>query len=332
MKFPCTCIHTEFIISSQHTPHTRTSLPTTLRPWFAFLHHSRGRGEYLQHGVEVEITENALQHGGRHHIEVRALRRFEIVGSTWLCDHYTMANIKWMPPSSRTEAGAWPDEAQAAVGEGGVHGEGGLPEVLELAAALEPLVEQWQALVVAGGWERYSGQLARSLQDIGEMPPALDAAGAVQRALWVGSLINPLPGLGVAPEIRPLLVSTTDDRTLLLYATQGIQQSIHFLSPSPAAVWLARSINAIASLLGRATPAQAEQGGQAPMVPRWISLAVCVGKIGLVMVFVLLSQRGAGGGGGGAAGGGGAGPWPWQSPAASNADATAMRPVVTDEL
>jgi Lon protease-like protein len=43
---------------------------------------------------------------------------------------------------------------------------------LELAAALEPLVEEWKQLVATGRWERFRGQLGRSLADLGAKKPA----------------------------------------------------------------------------------------------------------------------------------------------------------------
>ena len=46
--------------------------------------------------------------------------------------------------------------------------------LVEAARALEPLVDEWQTLVQAGRWERFPGQLARVLSDLGALPPADD--------------------------------------------------------------------------------------------------------------------------------------------------------------
>eukprot|EP00966_Prymnesium_polylepis_P257503 5948617-Prymnesium_polylepis.2 len=54
------------------------------------------------------------------------------------------------------------------------------------------------------------------------------------RALWVAGLINPLPALGVALEVRPaaLMASTTDER--LEVVEMGLRDSIKRLqSPGP---------------------------------------------------------------------------------------------------
>ena len=43
--------------------------------------------------------------------------------------------------------------------------------------------------------------LDNALADMGPMPPAEQPSA---RALWVAGLINPLPSLGVAIEVRPM--------------------------------------------------------------------------------------------------------------------------------
>lgn len=114
-------------------------------------------------------------------------------------------------------------------------------QVLKMARELESLVEEWKSLVISEGWQRYHGQLAQTLSTIGEMPAADDVAGAVDRALWVGALINPLPGMGVAPEIRPALLenAASEDYLLILRtATHGIRQSIEYLTPNAVILWV----------------------------------------------------------------------------------------------
>ena len=61
---------------------------------------------------------------------------------------------------------------------------------------------------------------------IGPMLPAEEAA---RRAIWVASLINPIPALGVAYEIRPALLMARDTRGMLKVATDGITLSIENL-------------------------------------------------------------------------------------------------------
>ena len=84
-------------------------------------------------------------------------------GDTWLLDDYAVANVEWQPCNRADSSGA-----QAV--------EDGLDQsrLVEAARALEPLVHEWQTLVQAGRWERFPGQLARVLSELGAMPPADD--------------------------------------------------------------------------------------------------------------------------------------------------------------
>ena len=57
----------------------------------------------------------------------------------------------------------------------------------------------WGTFVRMGGQERFPGQLDQILRDLGPCPPASQPDAA---CLWLAALLNPLPALGVAPEIR----------------------------------------------------------------------------------------------------------------------------------
>ena len=96
----------------------------------------------------------------------------------------------------------------------------------KMAEDLEPLVDEWYGLVRLGEWERIPGQLELIKSHIGEMPPRHEPA---RRATWVASLINPIPALGVAYEIRPALLMARDTLTMLTVATEGIRLSIERL-------------------------------------------------------------------------------------------------------
>jgi hypothetical protein len=47
--------------------------------------------------------------------------------------------------------------------------------------------------------------------------------------VWVGALINPLPGLGVAWEIRPAMLAATSAQERMEVAMAGIEASIENL-------------------------------------------------------------------------------------------------------
>merc|ERR1711879_609398 len=90
---------------------------------------------------------------------------------------------------------------------------------------LEPLIEKWLDLVRAGH-ERQPNQMDLILDHLGPLPPLNKAT---QRALWVAALINPLPALGVAFEIRPAMLSATSAKKRLEIAIKGIRDSIAHL-------------------------------------------------------------------------------------------------------
>lgn len=197
-----------------------------------------------RHGVEVEIVESQLRPGGRIHILVRAKRRFVMTGDERGLDGYTVVNVQWLDlPTTSSEAEEQDRDQTTASSE--------MDErMLQLAEELLPLVEQWKSLVASGRWQRYGGQLATLLQELGPIPDANDVAGAVDRALWVGSLINPLPGLGVAHEIRPalLLYSHQDPAKCLETAANAIRSSIDYMTPNPLVLWVQYHIQ---KLMGR---------------------------------------------------------------------------------
>jgi hypothetical protein len=105
------------------------------------------------------------------------------------------------------------------------------PMAFQLSRALEATVEEWLQSVRSHQLERQPNQLDEVLADLGEMPPAVMAC---ERALWVAALINPLPGLGVAMEVRPAMlqscVATGPEgacaSALCGIATRGIQTSL----------------------------------------------------------------------------------------------------------
>ena len=109
-------------------------------------------------------------------------------------------------------------------GEGGVDRDGrsAAEECEMLSEALAPLVEEWKTLVRDGGFERRRSARTHREPHRSHAP----AEEAARRAIWVASLINPIPALGVAYEIRPALLMARDTRGMLKVATDGITLSI----------------------------------------------------------------------------------------------------------
>lgn len=77
--------------------------------------------------------------------------------------------------------------------------EGAPSAAIAVSEALGPLVSEWIELVRSTQREREDGQLDQILLDLGGMP---DAENVDDRAFWTVALINPIPAMGVAREVR----------------------------------------------------------------------------------------------------------------------------------
>ncbi|KAJ1462062.1 hypothetical protein M885DRAFT_506140 [Pelagophyceae sp. CCMP2097] len=95
------------------------------------------------------------------------------------------------------------------------------------ATVLAAMVDTWERLVVEGGHERVPNHIELVRGHLGKFPKR-----ASDRAFWVGALINPLPGLGVALEIRPALLYAQTARERVAIAVEGVRGSIAHLSGS----------------------------------------------------------------------------------------------------
>jgi hypothetical protein len=105
----------------------------------------------------------------------------------------------------------------------------GLARAMSKARVLPDLIEEWVTL--ARTKERFPGQIDTLLQEIGPVPPPPEEP--TNLSLYVGALINPLPAMGVALEVRPslLLANTPEERVDI--AVEGIQKSIRHMQGEP---------------------------------------------------------------------------------------------------
>ena len=106
-----------------------------------------------------------------------------------------------------------------------------------MAAFAESLAQQleiWKRLVREGGLQQYPRHLDDVLEDLGPMPSYEQPS---RLALWAAALVNPLPGLGVAPEIRPLLMRCNSARQRLKVAKAGVDASIRSLEALKNSWW-----------------------------------------------------------------------------------------------
>ncbi|CAE7940626.1 unnamed protein product [Symbiodinium sp. KB8] len=134
--------------------------------------------------------------------ELKALRHFKVLGPAEHDGDITRAKVEWVNDETSEED-------------------------VKLAETLVPLVDEWTATLMEMGKERYDGQLADILKDLGDMP---EAKAPGQLAIWVAALVNPIPALGVAYEIRPAVLSASSVRERLEVAIEGIRGSIDHIS------------------------------------------------------------------------------------------------------
>jgi hypothetical protein len=85
----------------------------------------------------------------------------------------------------------------------------------------QSLVETW--IQLARQNEHFSGQIDQLLIDIGPIPHYTQPT---ECSFWIGALINPLPGMGVALEIRPLLLMSNNSYERINIAVSSIYASI----------------------------------------------------------------------------------------------------------
>lgn len=171
----------------------------------------------LDCGVEVRVLNRSEVGDGRLRLEVAAGRCFNIPGSIQHQD--AREDEGFISPDTRPRLIAsveWEDEDMEDPSESD----------LKASTSLENLVNEWMRLVRAGH-ERQPGQMDKVLQDLGAMPPAREVTN---RALWVCALINPLPSLGVAFEVRPKALQARSPKARLEVATEGITRSIAHLN------------------------------------------------------------------------------------------------------
>jgi len=155
------------------------------------------QGSPLKHGVVAKITQLAPGE-----FELRGQQHIEVVGPAETVDGLTLAKVE--PVKFDNE------EVDVIV-----------------AKTLVSLVEEWQKCLQRAGAERFEGQLRSILDDLGPMPSPEDAG---ELALWAAALVNPLPALGVAYEIRPSVLSAKSVSTRLSAVLEGIRSSIRHLT------------------------------------------------------------------------------------------------------
>jgi hypothetical protein len=163
----------------------------------------------LNIGVTAKISkENVKQEPmlGGTTLQITGHRRFEIEDEPYLDDtgSFYMAPVDII--DNREELMSEEEVSQAE----------------KLSQKLPSLLKQWNELVDSRGMEE---EVDSVMKTIGPMPSNIG-----KRALWVGSLVNPLPELKICPEIRPAMLACKNNYQRIFLAVLSLQSSIDFLA------------------------------------------------------------------------------------------------------
>ena len=196
-------------------------------PFFGMLGMARlatGQSVHLKRGVEVEILDTKFLDGGKSiRLALRGGRRFEILGEI------ETAGMGWT--EARVQFLDFEQEEEREI-----HGKDRMTVARAISKATEltspnmrmennlSLIDRW--IELAKTVEREPGQIDQLLKDLGEMPPPEEPSDL---AFWVGALINPIPAMGVATEIRPALLTAKKTEERVQVAIDGIFKSIRHM-------------------------------------------------------------------------------------------------------
>jgi len=170
------------------------------------------------YGVTVRITDWGTDHSGaRFFLTVVGERRFRIL-RTWDVDGYRNAEIAWANDAAPDVRESSMDLAAATSADLTVANErAALPGRL-MARECKVLIDEWCLAV-----EKSTRRLDSLLDELGPVP---DADQAEKLGLWCAALINPLPPLGLAPEIRLRALECTDSVERLQIVIRATESSL----------------------------------------------------------------------------------------------------------
>lgn len=179
---------------------------------------STGQSVFLKAGVEVQILDSPEFVDAGVKLALRGGRRFLVEGEVDSVEQgWTEGRVKFLPNGDTASAENDDKEyLDRAVSEG---------------RRLTSLVDGW--IELARENEREPGQIDNLLLDLGEMPPPEELTDL---AFFVGALINPIPAMGVAMEVRPALLTAETANERMGIALDGIERSIGHMNGT-ARMW-----------------------------------------------------------------------------------------------
>lgn len=191
---------------------------------------STGESVHLTNGVEVELKGMpeflSEQEGGGVRLTLKGTRRFSIQGEIANAEQgWTEARVKFL--NSEDEADAQiKGEDRMAVARAMMQARQLTNPNMNMPDQMS-LVESWIKLAKEN--ERSPGQIDTLLEELGDIPSAEEPT---ERAFWIGALINPIPAMGVALEVRPSLLMAETAEERIKVASAGILKSIRHMDGS----------------------------------------------------------------------------------------------------
>jgi len=174
----------------------------------------------------VEIVDKEFNADDSMRLELKAGRRFVIDGEvTTAKKGWTEGRVKFLDSREQEEAEVKGEDRMAVA-----------RAISKARVMTSPnfnvednrsLVDRW--IQLARTKEKTPGQIDILLQQLGKMPSEEKPS---ELAFWIGALINPIPAMGVAMEVRPslLMAATTEKRVQV--ALDGINKSIKHMDGS----------------------------------------------------------------------------------------------------
>ena len=200
---------------------------------FGMLGQAPSNGQILPNGVVCEVTRLMMKPSGESLVELTATRRFKIYGQPFEDEKNDMrpsARVIWIDDDSGAgQQMVLAEDVDVAAASTDPHEF--TAEAQEVAREIPRLVEEWLALVISRRRERQPDQLKLIQSHIGPMPDAMKQPAEL--ACWVAALINPIPALGVAYEIRPAMLLAPTVSDMVGIASKGLSLSIEKLRQGP---------------------------------------------------------------------------------------------------
>ncbi|KAJ1623415.1 hypothetical protein T492DRAFT_912634 [Pavlovales sp. CCMP2436] len=201
------------------------------------------------YGVACVLAETQRTFDGRLLVHAKAIRRFKICR-------------RWQEPTeARGAPGIMRGVVEYVKDPPLCHADGSTARASALAVEVASAAQEWIALVRAGGWERSDGQMDALLsveEGIGPQPES-----PAELSWWAAALVNPLPPLGVANEVRPAALAAENVEARLVLVLAALEESSASLQLPPPALALTRVLFRPVDMLGR---------GAAALARTWLGL------------------------------------------------------------